>query len=151
MIGVPRPTRQALLWLSLATVSLLPLGVRAASASTAQEESQGAEVLRELEAGKTGAFGSMGMMGGGGKMGGGGMMGGGYWNESNAEDNGSDGPSAAAMVGMMAVLIGAVAGAVLLLSRRRPRGPLDTLKRRFAAGEISSEDYEKRRRLLEGS
>jgi hypothetical protein len=237
MIGSRRPVTRVVLWAALFTVSSLTLAVSAARASTAQEEHQGAEVLRELEAGNVqcaklsdedfehvgdyamgrmlgstsrheamdetmtrmmgatgerqmheamghrfsgcgggklpagfgrmmGAFGAVGMMGGGGRMGGfgeggpyeggpygpsGSMMGGGHWNEANADDNGSDGPSAAAMVGMMAVLIGAVAVAVLWLSRRRPRGPLDTLKRRYAAGDITSEEYEKRRRLLEGS
>jgi hypothetical protein len=81
-----------------------------------------------------------------------GMMGGyGYGFSTNTNDEGFDGPSAAAMVGMMAVLISAVALAVLLLARRRPGGPLDTLKRRYAKGELSAEEYQERKRLLEGS
>ena len=109
-----------------------------------------------------GAVNAMGMMGGG-MMGGanqsersyggtGSMMGGyGYGPSTNANDEGFDGPSAAAMVGMMAVLIGAVALGVFLLGRRHPGGPLDTLKRRYAKGELSAEDYQERKRLLEGS
>jgi len=83
----------------------------------------------------------------------GGEVMGGYSNgsSSNANDENFDGPSAAAMVGMMAVLIGAVALAVFLLARRRPGGPLDTLKRRYASGELSAEEYQERKRLLEGS
>jgi uncharacterized membrane protein len=108
-----------------------------------------------------GAVNAMGMMGDG-MMGGasqsessggtGSMMGGyGYGSSSNASDNDFDGPSAVAMVGMMAVLIGAVALALFLLARRQPSGPLDTLKRRFAKGELTAEEYQERRRLLEGS
>jgi Short C-terminal domain len=109
-----------------------------------------------------GAVNAMGMMGGG-MMGGanqggrsyggaGSMMGGyGYGSSTNTNDEGFDGPSAAAMVGMMAVLIGAVALAVFLLARRRPGGPLETLKRRYAKGELSAEEYQERKRLLEGS
>jgi hypothetical protein len=72
-----------------------------------------------------GAVGAMGMMGGG-MMGGGpysgpgSMMG---WFGTASDGDEFDGPSAAAMVGMMAVLIGAVAIALLWLSRRR-RSPL---------------------------
>lgn len=54
------------------------------------------------------------------------------------------------MVGMMAVLIGAVALAVLLLARRRNSAPLETLKRRYASGELSDEQYQESKRLLEG-
>jgi Short C-terminal domain len=108
-----------------------------------------------------GAVNAMGMMGGGmmgaanqdgGSYGGGpGSMMGGYGSSTNTNDEGFDGPSAAAMVGMMAVLIGAVALALFLLARRRPSGPLDTLKRRFAKGELTAEEYQERKRLLEGS
>ncbi|MEX2106181.1 MAG: SHOCT domain-containing protein [Solirubrobacterales bacterium] len=106
-----------------------------------------------------GAFNAIGMMGGGmmgglaqgGRYGPSGSMMGGYWSESSADDDDFDGPSAAAMIGMMAVLIGAVAVAVLWFSRRRPHGPLDTLKQRYAAGELTNEEYEERRRLLGGS
>lgn len=94
-----------------------------------------------------GAFGAMGVIGGGGP---GSMMGGGHWSELRGGDGDSDGPSAAATIGMMAVFVAAVAAAVLWLSRRRPRGPLDTLQRRFAAGELNSAEYEERRRLLGG-
>ncbi|MFN8215116.1 MAG: SHOCT domain-containing protein [Solirubrobacterales bacterium] len=102
-----------------------------------------------------GAINGMGMMGAGGQGGRaygepGSMM---YGNgrESNYDGDHFDGPSAAAMVGMMAVLIGAVAVAVLWLGRRRHRGPLDTLEQRFAAGELSAEEYQESKRLLEGS
>jgi hypothetical protein len=69
----------------------------------------------------------------------------------NGNDEGSDGPTAGAMVGMMAVLVGAAALALLLLIRWRPGDPLKTLGRRYATGELSAEEYEERRRLLEGS
>jgi hypothetical protein len=109
-----------------------------------------------------GAVNAMGMMGGGmmggyGQSGGsygspGSMMGGyGYNVASNEIDEGFDGPSAGAMVGMMAVLIAAVALAVFLLARWRPGGPQETLKRRYAKGELSAEEYQEHRRLLEGS
>jgi hypothetical protein len=107
-----------------------------------------------------GAVNALGMMGGG-MMGGAnrserfyggpGSMMGGYGSPTNTNDDDFDGPSAAAMVGMMAVLIGAVALALFLLARRRPSGPLDTLERRYAKGELSAEEYQERKRLLEGS
>lgn len=107
-----------------------------------------------------GAFNAMGMMGGG-IMGGlaqggrsyrphGSMMGGDP-NGSTADDGDFSGPSAAAMIGMMAILIGVVSAAVFFLARRRPRGaPLDTLAQRFARGELNAEDYQERKRLLGG-
>lgn len=103
-----------------------------------------------------GAFNAMGMMGGYGQSGGsygapGSMMGGYGYNAARSEnDDGFDGPSAGAMVGMMAVLIAAVALAVFLLARWRPGGPRETLERRYAKGELSTEEYQERRRLLEG-
>lgn len=110
-----------------------------------------------------GAVGAMGMMGGG-MMGGdgyrvpGSMMGGdGYGapgsmmgGANGSGDADFDGPSAAAMAGMMAVLIGAAAGALLWFGRRRHRSPLDALEERFAQGDLSAEEYDERRRLLEG-
>jgi hypothetical protein len=105
-----------------------------------------------------GAVNAMGMMGGGmvgtgqgtRSYGAGSMMGG-YGSSTSTNGEDFDGPSAAAMVGMMAVLIGAMALALFLLARRQPAGPLDTLKRRFAKGELTAEEYQERRRLLEGS
>jgi uncharacterized membrane protein len=106
-----------------------------------------------------GAVNAMGVMGGGimgGTAQGGrsydgpGSMMGGYGSSTNTNDEGFDGPSAAAMVGMMAVLIGAVALGLFLLARRHPSGPLDTLKRRLAKGELTAEEYQERKRLLEG-
>jgi hypothetical protein len=98
-----------------------------------------------------------GMMGGAGQGGGsygpGSMMGGyGYGSWTNANDEDFDGPSAAAMVGMMAVLIGAVALALLWLRpRRRPVGSsLDLLAQGFARGEFTEDEYRDRKRLLEG-
>jgi uncharacterized membrane protein len=52
---------------------------------------------------------------------------------------------------MMAVSIGAAALGLFLLVRRQPSGPLDTLKRRFAKGELTADEYQERKRLLEGS
>jgi Short C-terminal domain len=40
---------------------------------------------------------------------------------------------------------------VFPLARRRPGGPLDTLKGRYANGELSAEEYQERKRFLEGS
>lgn len=105
-----------------------------------------------------GAVNAMGMMGGGmmgavnqggNSYGGAGSMMGDHGASISTDDEDFDGPSAAAMVGMMAVLIGAVALALFLLARRRP-GPLDTLKRRYAKGELSAEEYQERKQLLEG-
>lgn len=107
-----------------------------------------------------GAVNAMGMMGGG-TMGGGDQnerfyggsdsMMDGYGPSTSAHDGGFDGPSAAAMIGVMAVLIGAVALGVFLLGRGRPDRPLDALKRRYAKGELNAEEYQERKRLLEGS
>lgn len=106
-----------------------------------------------------GAVAAMGTMGGGmmgdlgsdGSHGSAGAMMGGDPGEAGAEDDGFDGPSASAMIAMMAVLIGAAAIAVFLFARRGPSSPLDTLKRRYANGELSAEEYEERKRLLGGS
>lgn len=76
----------------------------------------------------------------------GGMMG---WRGERSDDD--EGPSAGAMVGMMAVLIAAVALALVLLRPRRRRSdPIETLRRRLASGEISAEEYRERLQLLEG-
>jgi hypothetical protein len=110
-----------------------------------------------------GAVNAMGMMGSGMMGSGPGQGGGSYGAPSsmmgsygyNAASNGDgedfDGPSAGGMVGMMAVLIAAVGLAVFLLARWRPGGPQETLKRRYAKGELSAEEYQEHRRLLEGS
>lgn len=74
------------------------------------------------------------------------MMG---WRGERSDDDG--GPSAGAMVGMMAVLIAAVALALFLLRPRRRRSdPVETLRRRLASGEIGAEEYRERLQLLEG-
>ncbi|MBS1895364.1 MAG: SHOCT domain-containing protein [Actinobacteria bacterium] len=109
-----------------------------------------------------GALNAMGMMGGGtmggtawngGPYGSSGSMMGGRWSETGGKggDDDSNGPSAAAMIGMMAVLIAAVGIAVFFFSRRGPRSPLETLRQRYASGDLSAEDFEERKRLLEGS
>ena len=36
------------------------------------------------------------------------------------------------------------------MARRHPGRPLDTLKRQFAKGELTAEEYQERKRLLEG-
>lgn len=111
------------------------------------------------------AFGSlMGMMGGYSGVGGGtigegydgyGPMGGygpgmgGYW--ARADDDWSTGATVAL------ILLAAMAAAlVALAATRRRRGlppssqtPLDLLSRRYAAGEMDTTDYERRRRALE--
>jgi uncharacterized membrane protein len=95
-----------------------------------------------------------GMMGGeSGRGDGFGMMGD-EWSRAGSAGSSFDGPSAAAMIGVMAVLIAAVGGAVFWLTRRRtaaPDSPLETLKRRYAAGELSAEQFAESKRLLEGS
>ncbi len=62
-----------------------------------------------------------------------------------------EGPSAGALVGVMAVLIAALGLAVFLIrpSRRR-QDPVETLRRRLANGDLSTEQYRERVRLLEG-
>lgn len=102
---------------------------------------------------ESGAYGP-GMMGGGSGRGEGFAMMGEGWSRASGTDTGFDGPSAAAMIGVMAVLIAAVGGAVLWLTRHRATSadsPLETLKRRYAAGELSAEQFAERKRLLEGS
>jgi hypothetical protein len=103
-----------------------------------------------------GAVNAMGMMGGAsgrsdGAYGSPGWMMGGYAYDAAGDDEDFDGPSAGAMVGMMAVLIAGVGLALLALARWRPGGPKETLERRYAMGELSTAEYQERRRLLEGS
>lgn len=102
-----------------------------------------------------GAVNAMGMMGGGmmggvgpgGRgFGGPGNMMGGFWSGGEGNDS-SDGPSAAAMIGTLAVLIVVVALAWFGLRRRRV-DPVEVLKRRYAAGELSSEEYRELRNAL---
>lgn len=107
-----------------------------------------------------GAVNAMGMMGGG-MMGGiaqggrfygapGSMMGG-YFGAQAGSDN-NNGPSAAAMLGMMAVLIVAVALVLIWLRPRgRTAGSLELLQQRFARGELTADEYRDRKRLLEGT
>jgi hypothetical protein len=107
-----------------------------------------------LMGGGPGSPGDPGMMGapggssGGGYSGPGSMMGG----NSRSSDNGDNGPSAAAMVGMMAVLIGAVALALAIFRpwRHSSRTSREVLDRRFAAGELSAAEYRQAKELLEG-
>lgn len=74
------------------------------------------------------------------------MMG---WRGERSDDD--EGPSASAMVGMMAVLIAAVGLAVFLVRPgRRRQDPVETLRRRLASGDLSAEEYRERLRLLEG-
>lgn len=125
-----------------------------ALASAAQAGADGAGVLRAPEAGQLPARLDQTVAATDGRDGFDrmGPMDGGAWDGPHHDDDHSDGPSAAAMVGVMAVLIAAVAVAVLWLGRRRrASGPLDTLERRFAAGEISAEEFRESKRLLEGS
>ncbi len=113
-----------------------------------------------------GAVNAMGMMGGGmmggpggggwsgpgGMMGrgwGGGMMGGSWFGERND----SDGPSAGAVIGMLValILIAALAFAWFAWRRRpggAPGGPAEILKRRYASGELSTEEYRARLEAL---
>ena len=111
--------------------------------------------------------GMMGMMMGGGY--GGGMMGGGY--DTYDGDRGSmmgfgrsgvdradddddwDGGDTAMVVMMALLLILAVVVLWLFRPGRRHHGgggPLEILSRRFAAGEIDQEEYERRRQALGG-
>lgn len=105
-----------------------------------------------------GAFNAMGMMGGGVRQGEGegpygtsGSMMDGRSLQSSAGDDDFNGPSAVAMIGMMAVLIGAVALAIFWFTRRQPRSPMDVLEQRYARGELSAEEYQQRQHLLGGS
>lgn len=223
-MSVLSPTRRSLGFAILAAIGVLLLFASSVSASVAQEEQAGSQVLRELEAGKRrcadlkgsdfdhvgeyfmgrmagsphaheamnnmmtammgageqqmheamgrrvtacgggrppGGFGRwMGAMMGGpgarGWAGPGAMMGGrgrrgmmgGWFDEGN---NGSEGPSTAALIGMIAGLIVILALALglgwLALGRRRgpaSDSPAKILKRRYANGEISTEEYRTR-------
>lgn len=105
-----------------------------------------------------GALGTMGsMMGGYGQPGGSGTDGasgsmmGGYGGGTPSNQSEDQGPSAAAMVGMMAVLVAAVALIIFLLRpRRRSQGALDLLQQRFARGDLSPGEYQRDRQLLQG-
>ncbi len=80
-----------------------------------------------------------------------GMMGGSARGGGSIGTDDDEGPSAAAMIGMMAVLIGAAALAFLLLRpKRRSSGPQDVLEQRFARGELSADEYRQSKQLLEG-
>lgn len=70
--------------------------------------------------------------------------------DSGADDD-DNGPGAWAAILMLLLIVGA-GGAVYALTRPRRAGspPLGLLEQRFARGELSVEDYEQRRRLLEG-
>lgn len=106
--------------------------------------------------GASGSNGGAGMMGGqgGGYYGPGSMMGGNPQPAAGENGNGEDddGPSVGAMVGMMAVLIGAVAVALAVFRPwRRTGSAQELLDRRFAAGELSAEDYRRAKAHLEGN
>ena len=58
------------------------------------------------------------------------------------------------MAGMMVIFWGAIVGLVIFAIRSFRPGPgqdaaMETLRRRFAAGEISQEEFEKTRHLLQ--
>ena len=109
-----------------------------------------------------------GMGGAAGYPGGGGMMGGTEYGPGDRGPSGGGGPGsmmdssrydggdddyAGWMVGSMLVLILGAAALAYVVVRRRPRsdgGALEVLARRFAAGEISADEYAERRRLLQG-
>lgn len=73
--------------------------------------------------------------------------------ESGGRQSSDDDGSAAWMAAAMLILILGAGGLVYFLVRRRPHpgGALQVLAGRFAAGEISAEEYAQRRHLLEGS
>ena len=102
-------------------------------------------------AGFAAMMGRMGLMGAyqGGNAGGyGGMMGG---SPRNGNGDGDNGISAGAMVGMMAVSIIAIVLALLIFKTwRRSGNAREQLDRRFASGELSAEEYNERKKLLEG-
>lgn len=87
---------------------------------------------------------------GGGAVGPGSMMGSDY-QSSAGDSDADDDPGGWMAVAMLVLILGAGALAYFLV-RRRPGtgGALEVLARRFAAGEISAEEYAERRRLLQG-
>lgn len=110
--------------------------------------------------GTIGYSGGSSMMGGGGygpsdQGSGGGAVGpgsmGSDYQSSAGDSDADDDPGAWMAVAMLVLILGAGALAYFLV-RRRPRtgGALEVLARRFAAGEISAEEYAERRRLLQG-
>ncbi len=95
--------------------------------------------------------GTMGAGSGGAGVPGYGMMGGSASGGARFGNDDDEGPSAVAMVGMMAVLIGAVALVLVWLRpKRRSSGPQEVLEQRFARGELSAEEYRQSKQLLEG-
>ncbi len=96
--------------------------------------------------GPRGAPGSL-MDGRGSGAGPGSMMGYGNGARSNLDDD--QGPPAAAMAGMIAVLIAAGAlFAFFLRPRRSSKGALDLLEQRLARGDLSPEEYKRDKQLL---
>jgi uncharacterized membrane protein len=93
-----------------------------------------------------GGSGSSSMMGGGSSYGTAGMMG---------YRSGSDGWSSGdtVMVVMMGLLLALAAAALLawLPRRRSDATPLDTLRKRFARGDIDQQEFDRLRHTLEGS
>lgn len=104
------------------------------------------------------AAGFAGMMGTVSSMGGAGAAGRGMMGYRGATDGHHDGDSdsgVALVVVLIGLLIILAAAAVLhFLPRRRPddkEGPPDVLARRYASGEIDSEEYERGRQALGGA
>lgn len=87
---------------------------------------------------------------GGGAVGPGPMMGSNYQSSAGDSDDDDD-PRAWMAVAMLVLILGAGALAYFLV-RRPPQagGPLEVLSGRFAAGEISADEYAERRQLLQG-
>ena len=107
----------------------------------------------------SGVRGITGMMGGPalGMMGGRGFPAGGYGSMMGAPQSNQDDDndvSGWAVGGMILFMLLLIAGAYLVVRALRSRqtvdGPVETLKRRLAAGEITQDDYEKRLSLLGG-
>lgn len=119
--------------------------------------------MMSMMPGMGGSIGSPGggsMMGRGGYVPGGQALGGGAVgpssmmgsNYQSSDRDSDDDDSGLWMAVAMLVLIGGAGALAYFLLRRRPQpgGALDVLSRRFAAGEISADDYAERRRLLQG-
>ncbi len=99
--------------------------------------------------GKASRSSGIGSMMGGNGRGFGGMMGRSY---GSGGDDDTDGVEIAILV-MLGVLIALAITALWLWRQQRRRGSgsaLDILNERFAHGELDAEDYERRRRMLEG-
>lgn len=126
------------------------MGQRFAGCATSKAPTAFGAMMGMMGAGMMGSAyggsGSSSMMGGGSYYGTAGMMG--YRSSSDGWSSGDT-----VMVVMMGLLLALAAAALLtwLPRRRSDATPLDTLRKRFARGDIDQQEFDRLRHTLEGS